>query len=805
MKKTALWRNNSTTLSNGDNSSNSTSTTTTTTTTTSTSSTKSAKASTTSRTSSGATSLNSNRGSQGSRRSAGSTSPEGDKLPPGWTRKESKSQKGRYYFISPAGKTQWVPPVTKTSSGKIKKVFNWVNEVEICFQEGRLGVSLREVHQMETILYSQFQAEVDDLPKINGKAGPAELHNWSVKPHKRLTIGMRVISIEDVSLAGLTYKEVVSKLKHASRPVRIKFADVQKGTVEENGGRKSDGEKVNKAAANNSLNTGYGNSSAYMQQKQEYTRVLVTGELHTEMWTIENKKLLRSISRMQHKWSTVSSEFDILNAKRMELRKEYESLKKDKEKYQTMMKNLKLQETDAMENPELVKANELTQRNTELNDDISKMGAGNKRLRKERDTLQAQLEDLEKQLAKVEQTDKGEDEDRATEEDIFNIEPTASPKEQLSALKKKRRGLEDELNKEQLKANKIQKEIEQLTKHYASLSKEESGVGLPTSLSSTSHQAHDNEPSSGGHQAKTSNSIGSSKPKSEFAELEAKILELRKKQRAVVDTLSKAAQAGDQKLAKECQRKRKKIKHELKEAQDELHRIKTKGKSGSPSSRTDSSVNEKASDEKITHSSRQTPSSSTKKSRQDNSSLSSNEAKSVDTAATSGSSRGKLPTLSGFLDKGPTEWADRGIISGMKAMRGSRERWCIITPDGYLKYYKRRGDSVARGEIHLADKSFEVVCEDLRHGKEFVLSTDEQQSHFFTKSSQELNNWVKTLRAANAYLLKSAAPPLPPVRSRGDKDKLTHTDKQIEEFNLDGLWCLSLNALGVPLRQHVNM
>ncbi|POM63656.1 Hypothetical protein PHPALM_20911 [Phytophthora palmivora] len=687
----------------------------------------------------------------------------------------------------------------KTSSNKIKKTFNWMSEVEICFQEGRLGVSLREVHQMETILYPQFQAEVDDLPKINGKAGPAELHNWSVKPHKRLTIGMRVISIEDTSLAGLTYKEVVGKLKSASRPVRIKFADVHKGTVEENGGRKSDPEHANNGAGNDLAASGYGHSTAYMQQKQEYTRTLVTGELHTEMWMIENKKLMRSLTRMQHKWSTVSSEFDILNAKRMELRKENDNLKTDNEKYEVMMKNLKLQATYAMENPELVRANELAKRNTELNDDISKMSSGNKRLRKERDALQAQLDELEKQLAKVEQKDKDEEEDRVPEEDIFGIEPTAPPKEQLSALKKKRRGLEDELNKEQRKANKVQKEMEQLTKHYASLGNEEPTLSSSTS-SSSSHQSQSDEKdknalSSSGVRDKTSSSNnGTSKPKSEYADLEAKILELRKKQRSVVDTLSKAAQSGDHKLAKECQRRRQKIKEELKDAQDELHRLKTKGKSGAPPTRTESSRKEKAPHDS---SSRQRSSSGTKKSKRsgsiskDNSSPSTPDT-STDTTSTTGSSRaGKMPMLSGFLDKGPTEWADRGVISSMKTMRGARERWCVITADGYLKYYKRRGDSVVRGEINLAEKSFEVVCEDLRYGKEFVLSTDEQQSHFFTKSPQELNNWVKTLRAANAYLLNAAAPPLPPPRStRGDPEKhaLTRNDsKQAKEFDLDGL------------------
>jgi hypothetical protein len=709
-------------------------------------------------------------------------------MPPGWTRKESKSQKGRYYFISPAGKTQWVPPLMKMSSAKIKKSFNWLSEVEICFQEGRLGVSLREVHQMETILYPQFQAEVDDLPKINGKAGPAELHNWSVKPHKRLTIGMRVISIEDTSLAGLTYKEVVAKLKSASRPVRIKFADVHKGTVEENGGRKSDPDKAANGASADLAESGYGHSSAYMQQKQEFTRVLVTGELHTEMWTIENKKLLRSLTRMQHKWSTVSSEFDLLNTRRLELRKENEALKLDKDKYETMMQNLKLQASYAMENPELVRANELAKRNTELHDDISKMSSGNKRLRKERDTLQAQLDDLEKQLAKVDKS-KDEEEDRVPEEDIFGIEPTAPPKEQLSALKKKRRGLEDELSKEQRKANKVQKEMEQLIKHYSSLGNEETGLSSSTSSSSSRQSQNDDKDKSGlsssGHEKTTSSSSnGPSKPKSEFADLEAKILDLRKKQRSVVETLSKAAQSGDHKLAKECQRKRQKIKEELKTAQDELYRLKTKGKPGAPPVPTES-----ARKEPTAESSRPRSSSSSKKSKRSGSDNSSPNT-SADTTAAAGSSRGKMPMLSGFLDKGPTEWADRGLISGMKTMRGARERWCVITADGFLKYYKRRGDSVVRGEINLAEKSFEVVCEDLRHGKEFVLSTDEQQSHFFTKSPQELNNWVKTLRAANAYLLNAAAPPLPPprsTRSGGDRALAREDSKKAKEFNLDGL------------------
>ncbi|GLD96228.1 hypothetical protein PINS_up004906 [Pythium insidiosum] len=114
-----------------------------------------------------------------------------------------------------------------------------------------------------------------------------------------------------------------------------------------------------------------------------------------------------------------------------------------------------------------------------------------------------------------------------------------------------------------------------------------------------------------------------------------------------------------------------------------------------------------------------------------------------------------MPTLSGFLDKGPTEWSEKGLIRNMKTMRGARERWCEISHDGVLRYYKRRGDPVVRGEIDLSDASFEVVCEDLQRGNEFVLSTSSQQSHFFTKSNEELRQWVSTLRAANSFLKTS--------------------------------------------------
>lgn len=567
-------------------------------------------------------------------------------------------------------------------------------------------------------------------------------------PTRRLTIGMRVTGIEDAGLAGLTYKEVVDKLKKASRPLKIHFADVEKGTVEDNPQLAMLTEQESKES---------GQSSAYLQQKQEYTRVLVTSELHTELWTIETKKLLRSMNVMKVKWDAVSGEFDVLNERRLDLRKENDRLVNEKQKYDTMIKHLKLQEIHAMENPELVKANELAKRNAELTEDIAKMGAGNKRLRKERVTLQTALDELESSLAKIDNKPAEEDEEKGGDDEFFGIDLTAPPREQLIAFKKKMRFMEEELSKEQRKATKVQREMDQLNKHFANLSS-----------SSSSRSKTEEKESSGSN--KSLSSSGNGQGSSEITRLEAKILELRKQQRSVVETMSKAAQVGDQGLAKECQRRRHAIKEELKHAQDAVIKLKAdgvapsgrEGSSGSRQVSSSSSSAQTSGSSSLGGAGGSSSSSSSSRTRKNSTSpaatastnkIPSGSSKNMTSSSQRPKNADKMPTLVGFLDKGPTEWSERGLISNMKTMRGARERWCEITPDGFLKYYKRRGDPVVRGEIDLSDKTLEVVCEDTKRGREFVLSTNSQQSHFFTKSTQELDKWVKTLRAANAYLV----------------------------------------------------
>jgi hypothetical protein len=195
----------------------------------------------------------------------------------------------------------------------------------------------------------------------------------------------------------------------------------------------------------------------------------------------------------------------------------------------------------------------------------------------------------------------------------------------------------------------------------------------------------------------------------------------------VVTSLSKAAQSGDQSLALECQRRRQAIKEELQLAQEELEKITGQGSTSRKRkpTRSNSSSPARSYDEGFAN---EQPSSTT-------------------------TSR-KIPNLNGYLYKGPTEWAERGLISNMKTIRGTRERWCEITSEGKLRYFKRKGDPSPRGEIDIADSSFEVVCEDMNGGKEFVICTSSQESHFFAKTTQEMVTWVKTLRATNAYLVQ---------------------------------------------------
>ncbi|KAL0585180.1 hypothetical protein ABG067_005076 [Albugo candida] len=645
---------------------------------------------------------------------------EDERLPPGWTKRESKSQRGRFYYVSPGGKTQWVRPQIQPAP---RQNYNWLNECEIEFTEPRLGVSLHEVKQVENIPYAQFQAEVDELPKVGGKPGAAELYNWSVKPDKRLVIGMRVIEIDGVCLAGYTYNDIVEKMKKSGRPIKMKFADVSKGTVEDNPelARAAKQEKERKGKS----------STAYLKQKQQYLRVLVMSELRGEMWRIETKKLVHTFKLQECKHDIIQTEFGQESEKSRTLTMEHKQLKVDEEKYKKMLDQLSLQEKHLMEAPELTKNSILLKKNTSLEDDIAKLTQANKKLRKERSALQTTMDDFESQLSKYTATDT--DEGPSNEEkDVFGLDPNASVSEKLSALRIKTKQFDDEVMKEQRKVSKVEKEMAQLNKHLNRLTEKVNG----SKSSKSKEYTNSGQTKDSGQDSGTSNAS-----ETEINQLEARILELRKVQRAAVGTLAKAAQNGDKELAKEYQAKRTAIKEELKQAQDLLRE--KKAKALGDASLTISTLMKK-SKSSSPHANKglstSTPTNPlTTSSRNPNAKVEDNRIRA-------------MPTISGYLDKGPTEWSEKGIIRNMKTMRGARERWCEITLDGFLQYYKRRGDPVVRGQIHVGDPSFEVICEDMKRGKDFAVCTSTQQSHFFAKTNEEMVKWVTALRNGNTFL-----------------------------------------------------
>eukprot|EP00644_Phytophthora_capsici_P011106 jgi/Phyca11/506172/fgenesh2_kg.PHYCAscaffold_18_\ len=115
---------------------------------------------------------------------------------------------------------------------------------------------------------------------------------------------------------------------------------------------------------------------------------------------------------------------------------------------------------------------------------------------------------------------------------------------------------------------------------------------------------------------------------------------------------------------------------------------------------------------------------------------------------------GALPTMSGTLRKHPTHSNEKGTFGNM-SLRGVRERWCNIEPDGYLRYYKREGDRDPRGAIPLKHKSLEIL-----HGKEvgkpneFMICSPTHQTRLVAKTHEEMLKWVKVLELAHAFFMQ---------------------------------------------------
>lgn len=116
---------------------------------------------------------------------------------------------------------------------------------------------------------------------------------------------------------------------------------------------------------------------------------------------------------------------------------------------------------------------------------------------------------------------------------------------------------------------------------------------------------------------------------------------------------------------------------------------------------------------------------------------------------------GSMPSLAGKLMKHPSHSNEKGVFGNM-SLRGFRDRWCVIDPEGYLRYYKKKDDKEPRGSIPLAIAGLEIV-EAKSDGKpnEFLVCSPTHQTRFLAKNRDEMLRWMKALELAHKILIQN--------------------------------------------------
>ncbi|KAF1776241.1 WD40/YVTN repeat-like-containing domain [Phytophthora cactorum] len=308
-------------------------------------------------------------------------------LPKGWSTRQSKTNDGKTYYVSPYGHTQWLRPPMKTGV-----IYKWVHEIEVTFGPGRLGLNLKQIAGIPGTEFTDLQVHIAEIYKLpNGMASPAEIYNWSVKPEKRLAVNMRVTMMNGISLTGYTYSEVLELLARMVRPVRIKFADTSKGIV----GRveeeipHEETEEVKEARA-----------ARVMQNslRSEYFQILVSYELHKQVWTATKRHMRLKMIEMEKKNEVMESQVEAELQHQESLEKERENLIQEAGSLKEMIEQLDKQTAGEIESPEVLRTAELALRTAELEKEVTEIIAENDELQASRVKIEETLDDLQKEL-----------------------------------------------------------------------------------------------------------------------------------------------------------------------------------------------------------------------------------------------------------------------------------------------------------------------------------------------------------------------------------------------------------------------
>ncbi|GMF25964.1 unnamed protein product [Phytophthora fragariaefolia] len=777
-------------------------------------------------------------------------------LPKGWSTRQSKTNDGKTYYVSPYGHTQWLRPPMKTGV-----IYNWVHEIEVTFGPGRLGLNLKQIAGLPGTEFTDLQVHIAEIYKLpNGMASPAEIYNWSVKPEKRLAVNMRVTVMNGISLAGYTYSEVLELLARMVRPVRIKFADISKGIV----GRveeeipHEETEEVKEARAAKVMQN---------SRRMEYFQILVSYELHKQVWASTKQHMRLKGLEMEKKCEVMESQIEGEEEHREAMETEREHLIQEAASLKEMIEQLDKQMAGEVESPEVLRTAELTQRTTELEKEVTEIIAENEELQAARIEIEETLDILQKELdeygdLEVEATGPGEIKffspaflGSMVQRGSIDTRAEDARERLLAKIKAQRDHLEEDIKLEEERTKFVESEINQFQQQMdvatAAVKREdefisgerppqliflenkiallrknlrETVAGIAKATNSGDQQQAENlslrradlkddlkvaldDMQRMEHDLQVFFDVDEGKKvalqhadssidavnideapherASETMRLQNKLTKLQTQLHETVVQLAKAAGEKDEERKSELSQRRLQLKDEMKIVQDQFQvltkgtlNVSVKSKESylrpsvvGPPTLQDvprrSTGGSRASLSGIRSSmgrmSMGRPSANGQRGseRHDpNLAIRSSSSASIGSLSQSYDSNSNQvpredspPAMSGILRKHPTHSNEKGTFGNM-SLRGVRERWCNIEPDGYLRYYKREGDREPRGAIPLKHKSLEVL-----HGKEvgkpneFMICSPTHQTRMTAKSHDEMMKWVKMLTFAHQYFM----------------------------------------------------
>ncbi|KAF0741815.1 hypothetical protein Ae201684P_017770 [Aphanomyces euteiches] len=405
-------------------------------------------------------------------------------------------------------------------------------------------------------------------------------------------------------------------------------------------------------------------------------------------WSLAELALLEDELRCRAKISKMQSILKTEEQSVADLTTRIADLNEEEQKIKAMIEELDQQINGTMENPLIARTKRLEDRSTKLHERTKKLKADNKKLKTRQEALQTHKDELEAKLAALPEEQISQTRQDAAE--MLDVDLTTPLKEQLAAFKRHFAEVSKEFQTEDRRRKLVKREVDYMRKHVKSLAKAEKKL----------------KKQSKGKKSKNDN--------------DSKISNIREKLKLINDQLATAAEKGDKEQAMKLSKRRKHLTKELKLLKEEetppTKKKSKKGKKGQPVNDAVTQIHRGSS-------------------------------KSTATPAAA-----KLPFfVDGMLDKHPTISNETDIFSNTwKNFKKPYPRYCVVTPRGTLAYYRQKGDHEARGELHLDDKTLEIVMK----GCEFTLCSSAESTKFEARSSAECRKWVEALRAANGHFIR---------------------------------------------------